>query len=207
MSKKQKEMNMLSIESNKLNYIYFKVAEFEKAENNYIIRSAELMDFEMIIAIVNEAYWSQQQHFFIDSPLSRKRIDLNALHKINEDSSQKLFVLFNKTKNVISGVILFELPKDRLFAKFGLFALDNSCRGKNLGPEMITFVERCAVQNGRKKMKIEVFTFANKLAEYYKTFGYIPTGKTKTFFHKDCIHEQYRNESELYLQKMVKSLS
>lgn len=195
----------MSIEINSQKAIYFKEFNFEKLENDYMIRSAELTDFETIIAIVNEAYWSQQKHFFIDSQLSRKRIDINDLHAINANSSKKLFVLFDKTNNVVSGVILFELSKNSQFAKFGLFALDNSCRGKNLGREMITFVEGCAVQNGRKNMKIEVFTFATKLAEYYKTFGYIPTEKAKTFFHKDCIQEQYRNESELYLQKMVKS--
>jgi hypothetical protein len=206
MPEKQKEINMLPIKSNQQDCIYFKEVTFNKSENDYIIRGAELTDFEMIVAIVNEAYWSQQQHFFTDSALSRKRVDLKDLHEINADPHQKLFVLVNKTKNVVLGVILFELLKDSSLAKFGLFALDNSCRGKNLGPEMIAFVERCAVQNGRNKMTIEVFAFANKLAEYYKTFGYIPTGKAETFFHKDCIQEKYRNEKELYLQKMIKFL-
>lgn len=196
---------MLSVESNH-HGIYFKEVEFKKCETDFIIRGAELADFEMIVAIVNEGYWNQQQHFFIDSPLSRKRIDLNDLHEINANLCQKLFVLVNKTNNVVLGVILFELPKNRSFGKFGLFALDNSSRGKNLGSEMIAFVENCAVQNGRNKMKIEVFTFASKLAGYYKAFGYVSRGKAKTFFHKDCLQERYRNESELYLQNMVKLL-
>lgn len=203
---KNKKVNVLSTDSNRHDNFYFKEFEFKKLENNYVIRSADVADFEMIITIVNEAYWNQQKHFFIDSPFSRKRVRLEDLYEINADSSQKIFVLFNKTKNVVSGVILFELPKGKLFAKFGLFALDGSCRGKNLGPEMITFVERCAVQNGRNKMKIEVFTFANKLTDYYRTFGYNFTGKAKTFFHKDCIQEQYCNKNELYLQSMMKLL-
>lgn len=198
---------MQSIGNYKPESIRFSEIEFKKEGVKYLVRGAELNDFETIVTLVNEAYWNQQKHFFIDSPLSRKRIDLTDLNEINSDSAKKLFVLFNKTKNAVVGVILFELPKDKSFAKFGLFALDDSCRGKNLGPKMIAFVERCAIKNDRNKMKIEVFTFATKLADYYKTFGYTPTGKAKTFFHKDCIEEQYRNESELYLQNMIKHLN
>ncbi len=197
---------MLAVDNRQQYSLYFDEFEFKQGIDDYIIRSAESTDFETIVEVVNAAYWSHQQNFFIDSPLSRKRINLTVLNLINTDPTQKLFVLFNKTKNVVSGIILFELPMGELFAKFGLFALDESCRGKNLGPQMISFVERCAVNNGRNKMKIEVFNFAHKLSEYYKTFGYAFTGVTATFFHKDCIQEKYRNENELYLQEMVKLL-
>lgn len=180
--------------------------EFTIHDDNFIIRKADPKDFERIITLVNEAYWHYQQNYFDDSEFSRERINIEQLHNINNNANQNLLVLFDKTKNIVAGVILLEFPQEKSFAKFGLFAIDKSYKGNNLGREMISFVERYAKENNRNLMKIEVFTFAPKLASHYQSLGYCTTHKVKTFPRKDCIRVQYRNEAGKYLQKMIKDI-
>lgn len=172
----------------------------------YIIRPAETSDFDAMVPLINEAYWNQQQHFFTDTPLSRQRISLNDLKNIHANPNQKLLVLFDKTKNAVSGVILLELPPTKPHAKFGLFALDSSSRGKKLGSDIVKYVEGYAKDQKRTFMKIEVFVFAPKLKAHYESLGYTSTGKVKSFFHSSCIKSAYQNTEGRYLEKMRKSL-
>lgn len=177
---------------------------FQTSNEDYIIKMAEPSDFEKIVSLVNDAYWNYQKTYFTDSEKSRVRTDLSALHAISTNPLQKLLVLYDKTKQSVSGVIVLDLPAEKKYAKFGMFALDPSCKGTSLGKEMISFVERCAQENERRRMKIEVFIFAPHLERHYQSLGYISARKEKKFPHNDCIRDEYRNERELYVRKMTK---
>lgn len=182
------------------------VTRLTHMQDPYIIRPAEVSDFDAIVPLVNEAYWNQQRNFFTDTPLSRQRISLDDLKKIQANPNQKLMVLFDKTKNAVSGVILLDLPLEKPHAQFGLFALDSSCRGKNLGCDIVKYVEGYAREHQRTFMKIEVFVFAPKLKAHYESLGYASTKKIKPFFHSSCIQTSYQNAEGRYLEKMRKAL-
>lgn len=161
-------------------------------------------DQKKIISLVNEAYWREQQPYFIDTLASRERLNLTQLSKLMQESTQKIFVL--KNQNKILGVITIDFPVDQDFAKFGLFAMDQKYCGKGLGQLLINHVEKYAREHGRKVMKIEVFTFATRLANYYHQLGYTFTGNTATFFHDHCIKPEYQNPNKMYLNEMIKTL-
>lgn len=162
-------------------------------------------DLEGISTVINSAYWEKQQYFFIDTPLSRTRIKVDELKAIINDPHQKLFVVIDKTKEVV-GTILLELPPQKDFAKFGLFSIKKGFTGLNLGAYLVDFVESQARDLKRKNMVIEVFTFAKKLSCHYQKLGYNFTGKTYSFFHEDCIKPEYQDKDKRFLQEMSKLL-
>jgi GNAT superfamily N-acetyltransferase len=168
----------------------------------YKIVEASVSDQKKIILLVNEAYWYQQQPFFFDIPASHERLNLAQLSKLMKDSTKKIFVL--RCADDILGVIVIEIPLREEYAKFELFAIDRKYFGKRLGRLLIDYVENYAFEQGRKVMKIEVFTFASRLANYYKKLGYSFTGKAVTFFHDNCIKPEYQNKNKLYLNEMTK---
>lgn len=170
----------------------------------YKIVEATVADQKKIILLVNNAYWHKQQPFFIDIPESRERLNLTQLSNLMKDTTQKVFVL--RSADDILGVIVIEIPIGKDYAKFGLFAIDQKYFGKRLGRLLIDFVENYALEQGRKLMQIEVFTFATRLANYYKQLGYSFTGKIATFFHDKCIKPEYQNKDNLYLNEMIKIL-
>lgn len=159
---------------------------------------------EKIISLVNEAYWAQQEPFFIDIPASHERLNFALLFNLMTDATKKTFVLVDEEH--IYGVIVIEIPIAEDCAKFGLFAMDPKYVGKRLGRLLIDYVENCAFERGRKCMKIEVFSFATRLANYYQQLGYSFTGKQAAFFHDECIKPKYQNNNRLYLNEMIKIL-
>jgi GNAT superfamily N-acetyltransferase len=170
----------------------------------YRIIEANLNDQEKIILLVNEAYWRQQQPFFLDIPVSRERLNSIQLSQLMRDKTQKIFLLMEN--HHILGVIAIEIPKDEDYAKFTLFALHEKHRGKKFGRLLIGHAENYALERGRRIMKIEVFTFAARLSEYYARLGYAMSGKAVSFFHEECIRPEYQNSCKLYLNEMIKDL-
>lgn len=169
-----------------------------------MITEAHSSDQGKIIALVNEAYWHQQQAFFMDIPASHERLNLAQVSNLMKDATQKIFVL--KCAEDLLGVIVIEIPIGEEYAKFGLFAINQKYFGKKLGRILIDYVENYAFEQGRKLMKIEVLTFTAGLANYYKQLGYSFTGKIAPFFHDNCIKPEYQNNDKLYLNEMIKIL-
>jgi len=118
------------------------------------------------------------------------------------DRTKKTFVL--KCDDEVLGVIIIEIPTEKEYAQFGLFAMDQKYSGKKLGRLLIDHVENYAFERGKKIMKIHVFAFATQLADYYKQLGYSFTGNTTNFFHGNCIKPEFENSQKLYLNEMIK---
>lgn len=178
---------------------------FVLKETDYVLREAFPDDFKEMESVINESYWSYQKSFFTDTPTSRKRIDFMEIAALYRNQNLQLFVLSDKNAKVL-GAICVSLPPHETYAKFELFALDASVRGQNKGSEVINFVEEWVRSHDRLTLKIEVFTFADKLANYYQALGYEFNGIEKEFFHSDCIREEYQNPHGQYLQEMEKTL-
>lgn len=152
---------------------------------------------------MNTSYWDKQSPFFVDIPESHQRVTLSDLEKIYADPHQRLFVL--KIPEIV-GVILIELPPKGTIAKLGLFAFDRKHRGENEGLLLLQHAENCAKLAGKQTIRLEVFVFAQKLIVYYEKLGYYLTGKTASFFHKECIKPEFQNPKDQYLVEMMKSL-
>jgi len=161
-------------------------------------------DLIKIVQLVDDAYWAMQMPFFTDSDLSRKRTDLDEIKEILDNPNKKLFLLRNKV--AILGVMKLEIDPQSNFAMFGLFAIDKKYHGQQLGSVLIDHAEQYAKGVGKTVMKIEVFVFATKLADYYKKQGYVPTGEMKTFFHDSCILPWYQDPEKRYLLELSKKL-
>lgn len=163
-----------------------------------------LQDLEKIVQLINEAYWKLQEAYFEKSFFSMTRINLNQLKETLSHADEKLFILRDE-QNIIVGVIKLDLLPDN--AKFGLFAIDSKHQGKKLGNQLVKYVEDYARGLGKKKMHIEVFTFAKKLSDYYESLGYACTGNSSSFFHESCIKPAYQNKDKKYLIEMSKDLT
>ena len=174
--------------------------------NGNEIVEARKEHMQQMVLLINEAYWEQQQPFFIDTLASRERINLAELDKIMSDPNQRTYVLINKKNHRVAGTIIIELPAEEEQAKVGLLAIGKEYRGKKLGHTLVEYVENYARTLGRKLIKLEVFIFAKKLINYYESLGYSFTGNTAPFFHGNCIREKYRNSSDHYLSEMAKKL-
>jgi N-acetylglutamate synthase-like GNAT family acetyltransferase len=155
---------------------------------------------------VNDSYWLEQKPFFIDSPASRERINLHEWNKILSDPHQKAYVLQQTVTKHVVGVVVLEIPPQKEYGKFGIFAVAESYQGKKLGHILIDYVEQIAKKLSKHSMKIEVFVFAKRLQKYYKKLGYVFTGKTNSFFHSECIKPEYRDIASQYLQELEKIL-
>lgn len=159
-----------------------------------------------IIKLVNDSYWLEQKHFFIDSPASRERINQHEWNKILFDPHQKAYVLQHKVTKLIVGVVVLEIPLKKEYGKFGIFAIAKAYQGKKLGKILIDHVEQIAKRLSKKSMIIEVFAFAKRLEKYYQKLGYVNTGKTNSFFHSECIKSKYQNKASQYLLELEKIL-
>lgn len=173
--------------------------------NEYQVRLATYDDCKKIVQLVNDAYWDKQEPFLIDNAASRERVNLETLSNFMDDPSQNIFVLVNRA-DMILGVIILHIPHGQDYARCSLFAIDKKITGKRIGILLIEYAETYSLELGKRFMKIDVFTFATKLARYYQSLGYSLTGIKATFFHAECIKDKYRNEKEFYLEEMAKPL-
>lgn len=175
-------------------------------DSDYAILQVSAKDQDLVVKLVNEAYWHHQQPFFLDIPASYERLNLAQFDCLMHDSTKTVFKLVRRSNLEILGVIAIEISPEKENAKFGLFAMNRNHSGKKLGRLLIEYVENYALEKGRKLMVIEVFTFATRLAAYYERLGYACTGKTARFFHECCIHPEYQSQDKYYLNEMIKIL-
>lgn len=109
------------------------------------------------------------------------------------------------TKQIV-GVVVLEIPPQKDYGKFGIFAVAKAYQGKKLGHILIDYVEKVAKKLSKNSMKIEVFVFAKGLEKYYQKLGYTFTGKTNSFFHSECIKPEYKDVASQYLRELEKIL-
>jgi GNAT superfamily N-acetyltransferase len=159
----------------------------------------------LIIKLINDSYWAQQEPFFIDSSKSRKRMSIHRWDDILLDLHQKAYVLQETTTLTIVGVIVLEIPQFEEYAKFGVFAISKTHQGKKLGEILIRHLEELARRLLKKSMRIEVFAFAHHLETYYQKLGYVYTERTNSFFHAECIKPEYRDKASQYLRLLEKN--
>ena len=181
------------------------IKNFEIIESPYLNQHIALY-LEKIITLVNEAYWDQQQHFFNDTPRARERINAENIDQILNNPNKKLYLMIDKTNNAVAGTILLETVPEKNHAKFGLFAISKEYQGRGLGPTLVTHVEKKAQSLGKRKMKIEVFIFAPRLAHHYGRLGYSYTGKKYEFPHWDSVRLEHQFEDKNYLIGMKKKI-
>jgi N-acetylglutamate synthase-like GNAT family acetyltransferase len=166
------------------------------------IQKAKISDCESLVQLINDAYWKQQEPFFLNTPLSRERITPEGFLKILRSLNKKSFVLINHS--TLLGVIALEIEPEG--AKLALFAIQPELQGKKLGELLLQHAEREAVLSGKKSITIDVLIFAKPLIHYYMKHGYSLTGKYASFFHAECLKPEYQRPDQQYLVEMTKQL-
>lgn len=161
---------------------------------------------ESIIQMINDSYWFQQEPFFVDSPFSKERMSIQKWDDILLDPKNQMYVLQEAATRGVIGVIVLEIPPNEEYVKFGVFAIAKTHQGKKIGKILIDHVEQVARGLLKKMVRIEVFTFAHHLEAYYQKLGFLYTGRTKSFFHAECIKPEYRDRASQYLKILEKKL-
>ncbi len=153
----------------------------------YILAPASLEMAKEISDEVNQAYGAHFNKYIEDAPGHPiERTDENKIREMILDPSMSLYVLIEKTSRVVAGTICYVPTKKRDQGYFGLFSLAEEAKGKHIGSQMVSLVESKAKADGKKRMKIDVSGFAEKLHGHYEQLGYQRTGKTVKF--EDGIH-------------------
>jgi GNAT superfamily N-acetyltransferase len=164
--------------------------------SDYILIKATQEMAEPISNEVNQAYGTQFNPFLLDTPEQPiTRTSKEKIESLIQNPSFQLYVLQNKQNQSIAGTICY-IPTTKKTDQgyFGLFSLAKEAQGKGIGEQMIDFVEKKAVDEGKSRMKIDVSGFADKLHTYYQSKGYQKTGKTIPF--EKNIHWKLKPEYE-----------
>ena len=140
------------------------------AIDNFVVAPAEPAQFEKIVALVNEAY--QPNHPLVteeqDTPLTVSQIKSIYFHP-----NSKLFVLIDKTKKAIAGVLVVDYsPRMVHQATLGLFAIEKDYRGKDLGQLLFQHAEHFVKRLGKTEMALSVERQNTQLVAYYEKLGY-----------------------------------
>jgi len=161
--------------------------------NKYILTRATTEMAEAITEEVNQAYGKQFSQYIVDTfDHPSARINVDKVRSMILDPNMTLYVLVNKTNHAVAGTICYVPTAKKEQGYFGLFSLEKEAQGKGIGPQMISFIEQQAKNDGKKRMKIDVSGFAENLHSYYERLGYQKTGKTIKF--EKGIHWKLKEE-------------
>jgi RimJ/RimL family protein N-acetyltransferase len=163
--------------------------------------------FQEAAELVNKAYMEKQKTHF-DIPYY-ERTNAKELHALSCDPNNNLIALVNRVNRAIIGFIRYENhhDQDQSYGEFGLFAISPEYRGKGLGEKLIRLTERHAAKIGQSQIRIDVFTYFEKLKAYYIRLGYVLTGRVKAHEQFTNVKPEYQIEEDLYLEELSKDLS
>ncbi len=130
------------------------------------IREARREEIPAIVALVNRAFYIEQQHFL-------EGVRTNAADVLAMRSKGVFFVMDNPPDGLLA-TIYVELRGEQAY--FGMLAVEPEVQGLGLGQALIAHAEAFAREHGCRVMDLKVLSPRKELVPFYRNLGYRESG-------------------------------